>query len=298
MDVHTSSAGRRVLRFPAERRYWHSKPVPSSTPKRSKIKLCLYGRRNVVDAQLRTLELLASLPQTCMHRILRYLGHHGLWRTAHRVVHAACNSALPYHAFAVMWMPASFVSEPNDSASQRLQIRKLSREEAFQVSRLPGTGMPEIYVHHALDRGDECLGVIIDGKPACVCWFAHRPPVALYHWWNVEFLDEYVYVHGAYTAPAYRGKRLLEHNLHAAVARYSASGAAGMFALVESSNYASLNAFRRAGYIQRGTIRVAKIKGRFLVRHDSACLDARVFVTPIPKLKTVDRSRETLTPAA
>ena len=251
-----------------------------------------------MDAQLRTLELLASLLQTCMHRIQRYLGHHGLWRTAHRVVHAACNRLLPCHAFAVMWMPASFDSQCNGSASDRFEIRKLTRQEAFQVSQLPGTGMPENYVHEALDRGDECLGVVIDGDPACVCWYAHRGPVALYRWWNVDFLGEYIYVHGAFTAPGHRGKRLLEHNLHVAVARYALAGATDMFALVESSNYASLNGFRRAGYVRRGTIRVAKIKGRFLVRHDSACLDARVFVTPIPKLKTVDRSRETLTPAA
>lgn len=233
-----------------------------------------------------------------MQRILRYLKHHGIFRTAHRTVHAACNRAFPYHAFAVMWMPASFASEPEGSVSERLEIRQLSREEAFEVSRLPGTGMPDMYVHDALDRGDECFGVLIDGKPACVCWFARRGPVALYHWWNVDFLGDYIYVHGAYTAPAHRGKRLLEHNLHAAIQRYSETGSTGMFALVESSNYASLNGFGRAGYTHRGTIRTAKIKGRFLVRHDSECLDARVFVAPRPSLKTVRRPPESLTHAA
>ncbi|MGH9735659.1 MAG: GNAT family N-acetyltransferase [Candidatus Acidiferrales bacterium] len=233
-----------------------------------------------------------------MRRILRYLGRHGLWRTTHRVVHAACNRALPYHAFAVMWMPASFEPEARESVPERFQISKLTREEAFDVSRLPGTDMPEMYVHDALDRGDECLGVVIDDEPACVCWFARRGPVALYRWWNVEFLGEYVYVHGAFTVPGHRGKRLLEQNLRAAVARYAVSGVTDMFALVESSNYASLNAFRRAGYVQRAKVRTAKIKGRFVVRHDSECLNAHVFVTPRPSLKTAGPSRETLTPAA
>lgn len=233
-----------------------------------------------------------------MRRILEYFKHHGLWRTTHRVVHSACNRALRYNTFVVMWMPALFTPEPMDFASERLEIRKLGREEAFEVSRLPGSGMPEMYVEEALARGDECFGVTIEEKPVCVCWFARRGPVRIYGWWNVEFFGVYVYVHGVYTSPAYRGRRLVERNLHAAVRRYAEARATDMFALVESSNYASLNAFRRAGYTRRATIRTAKIGGRFFTRHDSECASAQVFVTPRPNLKATEASSESVTHAA
>lgn len=233
-----------------------------------------------------------------MRRILDYFKHHGLLRTIHRVVHSACNRVLRYNTLVVMWMPLSFIPEPTEFGSDRVQIRKLGREEAFEVSRLPGSGMPEMYVEEALARGDECFGVTIEEKPVCVCWFARRGHVRLYGWWNVEFFRDYVYVHGVYTSPAYRGRRLVEQNLHAAVRRYTLAGATGMFALVESSNYASLNAFRRAGYIKRATIRTAKVRARFFVHHDSECASARVFVTPRPNLKPTEASRESVTHAA
>jgi len=233
-----------------------------------------------------------------MNRILLYFGHHGIWRTGHRVIHAACNRAFPYHTFAVMWMPALFIPGPTNSASGRFQIRRLSPDEAFNVSRLPGTGMPERYVEDALARGDECLGVMIHDEPACVSWYARRMPVALYRWWNVEFPSDYVYVHGAYTSPAHRGKRLLEQNLHAAVTLYASAGATDLFALVESSNYASLNAFRRAGYAHRATIRTAKVGGRFFARHDAESLNARVSVTPRANPEAAKPSGESVRDAA
>lgn len=233
-----------------------------------------------------------------MRRILEYFKHHGLWRTTHRVVHSACNRAFRYNTFVVMWMPTSFTPEPIDLTSERLEIRKLGREEAFAVSRLPGSGMPEAYVEEALARGDECFGVTIEEEPVCVSWFARRGPVTIYRWWNVEFFGDYVYVHAVYTSPAYRGRRLAEKNLHAAVKRYALAGATGMFALVESSNYASLNAFRRAGYTPRATIRTAQIGGRLLVRHDSECVSAQVFVRPRPDLKVTEASSESITHAA
>lgn len=185
----------------------------------------------------------------------------------------------------------------NEFPSNRFKIRPLRTDEAIRFSDVPGSGMQGGYAQNALARGDECSGVLIDGEPVSVCWYARRGPVPLYKWWNVEFFGDYVYVHGVFTLPAHRGKRMVERNLHAAAARYGAAGATGMFALVESSNYASLNAFRKAGYAERATIRTAKIGARLFIRHDSECRLARVFVAPRPDVRA-EQSQESITHAA
>lgn len=55
-----------------------------------------------------------------------------------------------------------------------------------------------------------------------------------------------------------------------------------LFGMVESSNYPSLKAFRKAGYAHSGTVHAAAIGRRIFLHHSSACIKSRVFMAVHP----------------
>jgi GNAT superfamily N-acetyltransferase len=217
--------------------------------------------------------------QVRVDRILQDVGRHGIARTLYRAVSRASTRLVPYHRFDAMRVSASSSRDCSGTAIGAFEIRSLSRQEMLDLSCLDGVGMQRPYVEQAAQRDDDWLAVMIKGEAACVCWYAPTSPVTLYRLWNVNFGGGCVYVHGAYTLPAHRGKRLLERNLRAALARCARSGATALIAMVEFSNYPSLNAFRRAGYARIGTVRAARIGRGFFVRNNSACLNAGISLT-------------------
>lgn len=218
----------------------------------------------------------AALRMCGMNRRLQYLGRHGIAPTLNRAAHKLRNRLFQYDTLDIMWIStkdACVCPEPTPAA---YEIRTLHRDEMLNLPCLTPAGMQSPYIEQALGRNDECLAVMVAGEPACVCWYARRGPVVLYRLWKVDFPDGCIYVHAAYTAPAHRGKRLLELNLASALARYAGSGATALFGMVESSNYPSLKAFRRAGYAHRGTVHAAAVGRRTFIHHSAECTNSRI----------------------
>lgn len=234
-----------------------------------------------------------------MARLLRYLGRHGVAPTLNRAAHRLRNRLFQYDTLNVMWTSTTnYARERSKHAPDGYEIRALQRGEMLSLSCLTPAGMQSPYIEQALARNDECLAVIVAGEPACVCWYARSGPVVLYRLWNVDFPDGCIYVHAAYTLPAHRGKRLLEHNLHAALARYAGSGATALFGMVESSNYPSLKAFRRAGYAHHGTIHAAAIRGRAFIHHSSECTRLGIGLTVCSAQQSGSHEQKSISHAA
>jgi hypothetical protein len=183
--------------------------------------------------------------------------------------------------FHVMWMYGMSQSPPKGFEAGSRHIRELSKEEIFDLGHTPRSGMDETYAE-AVERGDRCLVLTEAGLPVCLCWYARTGPVPLRRLWDVTFADDCVYVHGAFTHPLHRGKRLLESNLHAASNRFSDGGRRRMVALVESHNDASLRAFSRSGYCHEGTIRTIRIGAESFIRHSANCQALGVRIAPRP----------------
>lgn len=233
-----------------------------------------------------------------MARLLKYLGRHGIAPTLNRAAHKLRNRLFQYDTLDVMWTSTKDAHSNADLAPVAYQIRTLQRDEMLRLPCLTSAGMQSPYIEQALDRNDECLAVMVAGEPACVCWYARSGPVVLYRLWNIDFPDGCIYVHAAYTAPAHRGKRLLEQNLHAALARYAGSGATALFGMVESSNYPSLKAFRRAGYAHHGTVHAAAIAGRVFIRHSSECTRLGIVLTVRPDQQSANHNQKSISHAA
>lgn len=211
-------------------------------------------------------------------RISRYVERHGVLSTMHRAAYKACNRVFPYMTFHVLWMGRTPESEPNGFEIHGLVIRELGQDEIFRLARTPGSGMDETY-GESVERGDRCLALMDGEFAACLCWYACKGPVPLRGLWSVNFDDDCVYVHGAFTHPLHRGQRLLPCNLHAAFRQFSNQGKR-MLALVESHNYASLRAFRRAGYYQEGTIHTVRIGAQSFIHHSANSADLGIRIVP------------------
>ena len=241
---------------------------------------------------------LVSLRTQNMARLLKYLGRHGVAPTLNRAAHKLRNRLFQYDTLDVMWTSTKDAHSNAELAPVAYQIRTLQRDEMLRLPCLTSAGMQSPYIEQALARNDECLAVMVAGEPACVCWYARSGSVVLYRLWNIDFPDGCIYVHAAYTAPAHRGKRLLEQNLHAALARYAGSGATALFGMVESSNYPSLKAFRRAGYAHNGTVHAAAIGGRTIIRHSSECARLGIVLTVRPDQQSANHNQKSISHAA
>lgn len=233
-----------------------------------------------------------------MGRLFQYVGRHGIGPTLNHAAHKLRNRLFQFDTFDVMLTSTKFAHECSRLAPDVYETRVLQPAEMLNLSCLSSAGMQSPYIEQALERNDECLAVIVDGEPACVCWYARTSPVVLYRLWHVEFPDSYVYVHAAYTAPRYRGKRLLEQNLRSALVRYADSGATVLFGMVESSNYPSLKAFRKAGYAHSGTVHAAAIGRRIFLHHSSGCTRSRVLMTAHPNQHGAGQAQKSVRHAA
>jgi GNAT superfamily N-acetyltransferase len=207
----------------------------------------------------------------------------------HRAAYKVCNRVFPYMTFHAVWMEGTPGPEPNGFETYGREIRELSKDEIFHLARTPGSGMDETHAE-SVERGDRCLALMDGEFAACLCWYARKGPVPLRGLWSVNFDDDCVYVHGAFTHPLHRGQRLLQCNLDAAFRQFSDQGRRRMVALVESHNYASLRAFRRAGYYHEGTIHTVRIGAESFIRHSANCADLGVRIAP--RRRTVSSPRE------
>lgn len=130
--------------------------------------------------------------------------------------------------------------------------------------------MSRAFVDHALDRGDECVGIFDGGALVSIGWYA-RIPTPISDSLVLHFDPAWTYMYKGFTLKSHRGKRLHGIGMTFALAHYAAAGARGLISYVEFNNLMSLRSVEKMGYRLFGDIYVARIKERELFWSTPGC---------------------------
>ena len=240
-----------------------------------------------------------SNKQTRLQKARDYLRVHGIGRTIHRCGYSAIKRCYPYMTMNCIWADARKLRVPTENLPYvgRFLTRAELRRYAYDPS-LSGAGLTEELIPVLMDNGDECFGILDGQKLAAFCWYCTNPPARINDLWALEFAPGCVYVYFVYTAPEYRGKRLLAHGIKMAAREYLQRGYPNILAFVEWANYSSLTAFFRMGFQQFGRMRLTRFLGKTVVQGGDGCerFDFQVVTNPRPLRPRV--LRRTSAPAA
>lgn len=226
--------------------------------------------------------------QTRLEKARDYLRVHGIGRTIHRCSYSAIKRYYPYMTMNCIWANARRLNVPQEELPYpAYQGRFLTRGELLRFCDQPasaGAGLTKEVIPALMDNGDECYGILDGEKLAAFCWYCTNPPARINDLWALEFSPGCVYVYFVYTAPEYRGKRLLAHGIKLASREYLQRGYPNLLAFVEWANYSSLTAFYRMGFELFGRMRITRLFGKTLVQGGEGCerFDFRVVSNPRP----------------
>jgi ribosomal protein S18 acetylase RimI-like enzyme len=126
------------------------------------------------------------------------------------------------------------------------------------------------FVERALEKGDECFGILDGATLASYGWYAKTPTAISDDLW-LHFDRRYVYMYKGFTHPRYRGQRLHATGMTLALETYLNRGFDGLVSYVESNNLDSLKSVRRMGYRDFGRIYVLRFLDRYLIRSTRGC---------------------------
>lgn len=112
-----------------------------------------------------------------------------------------------------------------------------------------GYGLTDDFLAQAGNRGDKCYGVFTNDTLTSYAFYATQATDVNEHL-RFLFMDEGCYVYKAFTHPDWRGQKL--HSVALVNAMHDLNmqrvGLKGFVTLVKSSNFASLQSFKRVGF--------------------------------------------------
>lgn len=195
----------------------------------------------------------------------------GALKTGHTVAYRVLRRGCAYHALVGVVTDVADLRYGEEQALEpgywhgfldEARIRELARD--------PAHGMDEEFVDAVLARGDRCYAIFDGDRLANYCWYA-RGTTPLEDDLVLHFDTRYVYVYKCWTMPEYRGRRLHGIGMSMALRELAEDGCRGILAWVESTNYRSLSSGARMGHKEFGTIRYARLGGRYLIWEDRGC---------------------------
>lgn len=125
--------------------------------------------------------------------------------------------------------------------------RFLTQEEVETFLQDEVTRMPEYVVELGMNKLDDCLGLLDNGRLINYCWYSDLP-TRLNRNLEVHFNPEYKYAYRSYTIIPFRGQRLQGLNLYHALKNYQLKGYKGIVAYVDSNNFNSLRSLDHLGF--------------------------------------------------
>jgi GNAT superfamily N-acetyltransferase len=138
------------------------------------------------------------------------------------------------------------------------------------------------FLRQALERGDECYGILDGNVLASYGWYSSAPTRIYPPDLVLHFNPEYIYTYKAFTHPNYRGRRLHAIAMTKALQAYLARHFKGLVCYVESTNFSSLKSVYRMGYKDIGKIYMAKVFHHYWLYPDEACKRYRFYLEPVP----------------
>lgn len=134
----------------------------------------------------------------------------------------------------------------------------------------PLLDMSESFISEALSKGDRCYGFLDGDRLINFGWYS-LTPTKMSEELQFRFPDGYIYLYKAFTHPDYRGQRLHGIGTLRALEEYLARGFRGIVCHVHSNNFASLRSSYRMGFVDIGSIGLARVFSRYVIRPDREC---------------------------
>jgi len=136
--------------------------------------------------------------------------------------------------------------------------------------RRPGLELSDAFLDEALRQGHRCYGIRKGEQLAAYTWYARRPTPLEEHL-LLHFDPRWAYAYKGFTAPAFRGRRLLAAGMAMALVAQADTTCLGILSVVKRNNYSSLRAVHRLGCVDNGRLRAWRLFGRWHLSATPAC---------------------------
>jgi len=178
---------------------------------------------------------------------IKFLRRWGPVRSLYAMLLRICRKFLTFSIAAVVCRP---LLRTNSSTSnpEGCQFSILTEQALLDFSHDPALQLDGARIKDLLARGEICVGATVDGKLVAYHWraFSVTPHDYKNNIW-VDFNADAGYGHKSLTLPAYRGKHIIS-SLMAIGDNYCLDkGKTLAIAFIETDNYPSLRAGKRAG---------------------------------------------------
>jgi ribosomal protein S18 acetylase RimI-like enzyme len=146
----------------------------------------------------------------------------------------------------------------------------------FNQLRLFGRSDPSLllddkFLNEAFARGDRCYAYVEDGTLGTYAWYS-TITTPLQDGVVATFHPDYIYMYKAFTAPAFRGRKLYGIGVSRAFrALIQEGGRKALVSYIEVHNQSSLKALRRIGFKPVGTVIVVGMKRPWISYSSAGC---------------------------
>jgi hypothetical protein len=147
----------------------------------------------------------------------------------------------------------------------------LSEAQLREFAKNPAYEMTDKFLDQALEKGDQCYGILDGNNLASYGWYSNKPTAIHPEDLLLNFSNEYIYMYKGFTHENYRGQRLHSIGMSWALKIYREKNFKGLVSYVESHNFSSLKSCYRMGYQDFGKIYVLKLFNRYLTYAGKGC---------------------------
>lgn len=212
--------------------------------------------------------------------VKKTIKYHGVPSALYQIGLKAVNKVLPFKILTcvlVTEMKPSSKEKNKDNSDQtenpsKFQQLFLDEEQLKSFSVERENELPMNFLMSAIQKGDECLGIIDDGALAGYGWYSNCATITDVHDLHFCFDPSYMYAYKGFTKYEYRGQRLQGMRLRSALDHYHQKGFDGIVYYIESDNFDSLKSCYRLGFKKVGSIAVLKAFGKVFHYHSRSCL--------------------------
>jgi hypothetical protein len=208
-----------------------------------------------------------------------YVTRMGILPALHVGVHKSVNQLLDFTVLKGMTLRLRDIASPYLNARIRYDCGFLDESALYRLALDWDYEISIEFLEWALERGDQCYGIVDDGKLASYGWYSQKP-TSVKDGLVLQFDSDYVYMYKGFTHPDYRGQRLHGIGMAKAVEAFTRQGKKGLIAQVESHDHPMLHSCDRLGYRTFGSILIVGHGGHYYSCRSPKCRQYHFSVAP------------------
>jgi hypothetical protein len=205
------------------------------------------------------------------HIIRQDVKNFGVLRALNDITHRAINRFLFFKVLRCMIIDS--VDPHYLGSNNGYQYKFLGEGALLACAENKEYELSEEFVRTALEKGDECYGILDGPTLASYGWYSSMPTEVAFgptkngkEGLRLHFSGKYVYMYSGY-----RGQRLHAIGMTRALEEYLGKGFKGLVSFVESNNYSSLKSVYRMGYKDFGKVYILRIFGKHIIHSSKGC---------------------------